>query len=126
MSGYPVRKLWRRNEFATEIEYEHALYLSWFGRVLMTTRLRVGERQAEFAERLKLQPAKLSRLENGGVDFKISMLLKIAVHMGADPRELLPDRQALEREAYAMSGGNRDLPGPGRLWRQKSDDKPNP
>lgn len=115
MSRHPVRKLFSVDGNTSQLDYEHAVYLSWLGRAISHYRRENGYTQRDFAAAIRLQPCQVAQLENGSVDFKISTLFKIAVYLNFDPKNLIPDLEELEREAMLMGGAQVSRSGPGRL-----------
>lgn len=104
MSKYPYCKSLELKDSSSQLDYELALFLEWFGARLRQYRNRMSYDQVDFAQLLGITQARLSQFENGAVDFKISTLLKIAAQLRLSIKTLVPSRSQLARMAYWRGG----------------------
>jgi plasmid maintenance system antidote protein VapI len=116
MSRYPRCRAVEITPEIDQLEYELAIYLEWFGALLSRIRYRrMNMDQVQFAKFLGISQARLSQLENGRVDFKISSLLKISAQLGLTPKMLVASRRQLELTASQRGGYGVKRLGPGQL-----------
>lgn len=115
MSRYPLRKTMLVDEDSSQEEYELAVHLRWIGDVLEDLRRYMNMTQKEFAEHLGMPQCRISHIENGGVDLKISTLIRLAAKLEVDPRIFFPDKEELKNAAWRAGGWGVKRPGVGRL-----------
>lgn len=119
MGRYPYRKSLNIRTESSQLEYELMVHLRWLGGILYSIRQERNMLQKDFAKFLGVPQCQISHLENGGVDLKLSTLLKIASKLEVDLHRLIPKKEDLEFEAFRAGGWGVKRSGPGRLkqWR---------
>ena len=87
IAWYVIRSL-TDTEFATHMVERATRQSEYIGTRLRQLRERRGLTQAQVAGRAKIQPANLSRIENGHFDVSTSTLWKVLAAMGYSPADL--------------------------------------
>lgn len=115
MSRYSRSKIIALPDDCTQEEYELAVHLVSIGSYLYQIRNRNGFTQIEFAQFLEMPQCRLSQIECGAVDLKLSTLLKIAAILKISPKRLIPSKRQLAHAAWCAGGWGVKRPGRGRL-----------
>lgn len=104
MAQYPTAKTDFIFPESGQLEYETAIFLKWIAGAIRQERARFGITQAQLAKTLCIPRCRLSHLENGSVDFRISTLLRIATVLGGELAYWVPTREDLRRAARYYGG----------------------
>lgn len=115
MAPHPYPKRHEILPESSQLRYELAIFLSWFGEYLRQCRTHAGLQQKELAEELGITQPHLSQIENGSRDFRISTLLRIAAVFENEPGNWVPTKQELSHAAYGIGGYAVKRSGPGIL-----------
>jgi transcriptional regulator with XRE-family HTH domain len=102
-----------------QLDFELFVLLDYVANQIFEARVKRRWSQQELAVQLGVDQGYVSRLENGQIDFQLSMILRLSAALGGEPTYFVPDfnqfiEWALYRD-YGVISKRRHLPDTGLL-----------